>query len=282
MAGPLSDIVGPVVPVKRVFGIFCEKPVRKMQALKILRNIIRLSLLVAAVVSVQSPTALAHHKRQDGTVVSGQEAVVPVREIPVKYTEIDVRSGGSISGAVKVLSDRAVADTKGAIVYIKDIGWGKPFVRSSDGGTPFIIDQKDYVFVPHVTVVPVGCTVELRNADPEMHNLHSFSTKNASFNEGIPVAGEPIKKKLDFVETVRIGCDIHKEMAAWIVVRDNPYYCVTGEDGSFKIPDIPPGTYKLVIWHEDFDREELIALRTDVSVESGGEFEVDFYLSHRK
>ena len=251
----------------------------------ILRKTLRLtancvSLLAAAVVLVLSSAAVAHNERQGGTAASNREAIAPVREMPVKYTEIDVRNGGSLSGTVRLLSNGTVTGVKDAIVCIKGIQWGKRFERCADGETPTVIDQKDYVFIPHVTVVPAGGTVELRNADPEMHNLHSFSTRNASFNEGIPAAGEPIKKKLDFVETVRIGCDIHKEMAAWIVVRDNPYYCVTGEDGSFKIPDVPPGTHKLAIWHEDFDREELAALRMDVSVESGGEFEVDFYLSH--
>ncbi|MFQ5956277.1 MAG: hypothetical protein ACE5KK_00705 [Candidatus Brocadiales bacterium] len=200
--------------------------------------------------------------------------------MPKKYDVGHIDNGGSISGIVRVLSsDAAAVDVEDAVVYIKGIQRGKAFARSLEAHP---IDQKDYVFVPHVTVVPVGSMVELRNSDQEMHNLHSYSVKNASFNEGMPSAGEPVQKRFDFVEVVRIGCNIHKEMAAWIVVRDNPYYCLTGEDGDFKIADIPPGIYKLAVWHEDFDREELAALYTDVKVEWGKEFEVDFYLSHKR
>lgn len=241
-----------------------------------------LSLLTFAAVSVLSTTATAHLGGQDGTAVLKGEVTAPLKEIPVKYDEVSVDNGGSLSGVVSFLFAKDVTSVKDAVVYIKGIQKGKAHTRFAGEETPFVIDQKDYVFVPHVTVVPVGSTVEIKNSDPEMHNLHAFSTKNESFNEGIPAAGGPIRKRFDFVEAVRIGCDIHKEMAAWIVVRDNPYYCMTGQDGGFHIENIPPGSYKLAVWHEDFDREELAAISTEVSVESGSEFAVDFYLSHKR
>lgn len=229
-----------------------------------------------------SPVATAHHVLEGFAAKPKKEADAPVREAPSKYTEVSVHNGGSISGVTSFLSAADVTDAKDAVVYIRSIQRGKTFEKPLGEETPFIVDQKDYTFIPHVTVIPVGSTVELRNSDSEMHNLHSFSTKNASFNEGIPAAGGPIQKRFDFVETVRVGCDIHKEMAAWIVVRDNPYYCVTGEGGRFNIEDIPPGSYKLAVWHEDFDREELSALSTEVNLEPNSELVVDFYLSHKR
>lgn len=260
----------------------------------VLGNIVRkLSIAVFSCISLPvftavsaslflNPTAMAHHRGQDGTAVLKGEVTAPVKEIPVKYDEISVDNGGCLSGAVSFLFARDATGVKDAVVYIKGIQRGKAHTRFAGEETPFVIDQKDYVFVPHVTVVPLGSAVEIKNSDPEVHNLHSFSTKNASFNEGIAAAGGPIQKRFDFVEAVRIGCDIHKEMAAWIVVRDNPYYCVTGENGRFNIEGIPPGSYKLAVWHEDFDREELLALSTEVNVEPGNELVVDFYLSHKR
>ncbi len=236
----------------------------------------------AVVLALSSPTASAHHNRQDDASMPRKDAAAPVKKIPVKYEEIYVDNGGSISGVVRSLSDTAVTGVKDTLVYIKGIRQGKGFARYlGEKETPFI-DQKDYVFVPHVTVVPVGNTVEIRNADPDMHNIHSFSARNVSFNEGMPQAGASIRKKFDFVEAVRIGCDVHQEMGAWIVVRDNPYYHLTAEDGSFWIANIPPGTYELAVWHENFDRAELAALYTNVNVEPDREFEVDFYLFHRR
>ncbi|MCB7128390.1 MAG: hypothetical protein J3T61_02480 [Candidatus Brocadiales bacterium] len=238
-----------------------------------------LTPLAFAAILLLSSVAAAHHNWQDGVEVpAGGSAAAPVRETPLKYNEICVENGGSVSGVIRFFSGKAVIDVKDAVVYIKGIRRGKPFTGLFGNGTPFI-DQKDFVFVPHVTVIPVGGTVELRNADPEMHNVHSYSGKNASFNEAIPSAGRPVLKKFDFVEAVRIGCNLHQEMSAWIVTRDNPYYCLTGDDGSFRIEGVPPGTYKLAVWHEDFDRKELTAVYTDIDVEPGSEFEVDFYLS---
>ncbi|MFQ5863346.1 MAG: hypothetical protein ACE5IC_09540 [Candidatus Brocadiales bacterium] len=240
------------------------------------------SLVTVVGILVLSPAVMAHQGRQGDATTLKKEATAPTREIPIEYDEIYVDDGGSVSGVVRFLSsDTAAVGIKDAVVYIKGMQRGKTFARFLEEKTPFI-DQKGVAFVPHVLIVPVGSTVELRNTDPEMHNLHSYSVKNASFNEGIPSAGKPIRKRFDYVEVVRIGCDIHKEMAAWVVVRDNPYYCLTGEDGSFKIVDIPSGIHRLAVWHEDFDREELAALCIDVNVEPNKKFEVDFYLSHKR
>ncbi len=241
-----------------------------------------LLLVSAAVVVAKNPPATAHHNRQgDAAGSKNKTDADTVREAPVRYNEINVDNGGSISGVVRSLTDKAAPSLKDAVVYIKGMQRGKAFAGSSGDEIP-VIDQKDFVFVPHVTVVPVGGAVELRNADPEMHNLHSYSAKNASFNEAIASAGRPVRKKFDFVEAVRIGCDLHQEMSAWIVTRDNPYYYLTAEDGSFVIKDIPPGRYKLALWHEGFSREELAALCTGIDVEPRSEFEVDFYLVHKR
>lgn len=234
------------------------------------------------------------------------------------YTAIEVKDGGTISGTVKLagaipepevlnidkdpevcgheprvaeklIVDKVTKGIKGAVVYIQKIEQGKKWemtpAEQSEAAAPpaaethFTLDQKQCTFIPHVQVIPAGGTLELRNGDPLMHNLHSYSMKNSSFNESIPGDGKPIHKEFKFNEVVKVGCDVHKWMSAWVVVRDNPYYCITSLDGTFKITDVPPGTYKLVIWHEAFKAETLKTQSKDVKVDPKGEAKVDLELS---
>jgi plastocyanin len=194
----------------------------------------------------------------------------------------------------KIIVDKGTKGVKNAVVYLVGVAKGKAFAgpraeaeKHGHGGTgevpaelgasgEYTLDQKECTFIPHVQVIPAGGMVELRNGDPLMHNLHSYSMKNSSFNESIPGDGKPIHKKFDYPEVIKVGCDVHKWMNAWVVVRDNPYYAVTAEDGSFKITDVPPGTYKLSIWHEAASKEDLKKLVKDITVEAKKEIKADF------
>ncbi|MFQ5956774.1 MAG: carboxypeptidase regulatory-like domain-containing protein [Candidatus Brocadiales bacterium] len=234
------------------------------------------------------------------------------------YEEIDVTNGGSISGVVKLdgdvpapeeinidkdqevcavhtpkyyeklIVDKASKGIKNAVVYLYKVKKGKKWeladlpneeARKRMAERHFVLGQKECTFNPHVQVIPAGSSVELRNGDSLMHNLHSYSMKNSSFNESIPGGGQPIAKTFQFREVVKVGCDVHKWMSAWIVVQDNPYFCVTGDDGSYKITNIPPGEYKLRIWHEAFKKKDLKAQKKKLKVEAGKEVNVDFALS---
>ena len=227
-------------------------------------------LLLITLLTLPSPPLFAH---QGGEIKSLREEAESY--LPQNYRVINTQATGSLSGIVRVLGGGPV---KEALVYLKDVSQGKDFSVAG----PLVLDQKDKIFVPRVLVVPVGSTVELRNSDSEMHNLHSSAIKNPSFNEGIPEGGTSLFKKFELVEVVRLGCDIHKEMRAWIVVRDNPYYALTGEDGHFNITGVPPGTYKLLIWHEDLDKKERTSLTTEITVEPNATLEVDFYLTPKE
>lgn len=248
--------------------------------------------------------------------------IVTCSNLAQAYEVVEVKDGGTISGAVKLsgdipapeeitvdkdpevcgkhlpkLAEKIVVDkgtkgVKGAVVYLTGVAKGKAFASPKEakeahghggaGEVPipssgeYTLDQKECGFIPHVQVMPAGGEVELRNGDPLMHNLHSYSMKNSSFNESIPGDGKPIHKKFDYPEVIKVGCDVHKWMSAWIVVRDNPYCAVTGEDGSYTITDIPAGTYKLIIWHEAGSKEDLKKLTRDVKVEAGKEAKADF------
>jgi len=121
--------------------------------------------------------------------------------------------------------------------------------RSEPPSKPVQMDQQQCVYVPRVVVVPVGGTVEFLNSDRLLHNLHSVSTENPSFNRTQP-KGRTIPVVFKKPEIVRVDCDLHTWMRAWVVVAEHPYYTVTGANGEFVLDNVPPGKYTLKIWQE--------------------------------
>jgi plastocyanin len=111
------------------------------------------------------------------------------------------------------------------------------------------MDQKQCAFTPRVVVVPIGGTVEFLNNDRLLHNLHSFSIENRTFNRAQP-KGRTIPIEFNKKEIVRVDCDLHPWMRAWVVVADSPFYAVTNELGEFLLDRIPPGQHVLQLWQE--------------------------------
>jgi plastocyanin len=111
------------------------------------------------------------------------------------------------------------------------------------------VDQKGCVFIPRVTLVPAGGTVEFLNSDRLLHNVHAKPELNTSFNRTQP-KGRTVPVAFTKPEIVRITCELHSWMAAWVVVAAHPFYAITGADGQFAFDNLPPGQYRLQVWHE--------------------------------
>ncbi len=111
------------------------------------------------------------------------------------------------------------------------------------------MDQGQCVFVPHVVVVPVGGTMEFLNNDRLLHNLHSASKRNRTFNRTQP-RGRTIPIVFKKPEIIRVDCDLHPWMRAWVVVAEHPFYAVTNDQGEFILDHVPPGEYALQLWQE--------------------------------
>jgi plastocyanin len=111
--------------------------------------------------------------------------------------------------------------------------------------------QKDQCFVPRVVVVAAGGTVDFPNQDPIYHNVFSVSTTRR-FDLGKYPKGH--SRSVTFARTglVNVYCDIHSDMAAFVIVAPNHAFVQPAEDGTFALPDLPAGRYQLHVWHPDF------------------------------
>ncbi len=119
------------------------------------------------------------------------------------------------------------------------------------------------MFVPRVIVVPAEGTVEFLNSDRLLHNLHSASRDNPAFNRTQP-KGRTIPIAFRKPEIIRIDCDLHPWMRAWVVVAEHPFYAVTNDRGEFVLENLPRGNYTLQVWHES-----LGVVKKDVAVSDG-------------
>jgi plastocyanin len=133
---------------------------------------------------------------------------------------------------------------------------------------PVSIDQVGCRFEPHVLVLPVGGKVEYRNSDQVSHNVHTYGFKNENLNKTVGAGGNQTQV-LDQAEPFKIACDLHPWMSAWIYVTDASVWAITGADGSFELPALPPGEYEIDVWHETLGKTEARAtIAADGSCES--------------
>ncbi len=160
-------------------------------------------------------------------------------------------------GSAPATEEDAVVGPAGELanvfVYIKDIKGSFP-----TPSTPVTIDQKGCQYHPHVNAVMVDQPLAIRNDDATLHNIHALPTTNSQFNEGQPVQGMISTKKLDKVEMTpfKIKCDVHGWMKSYMAVMPHPFFAVSQTNGTFTIPNLPPGQYTVVAWHEKYGQQE--------------------------
>jgi plastocyanin len=133
-------------------------------------------------------------------------------------------------------------------VYVKD-GLGN-YVYDPPSG-PVQLDQNGCRYHPHVFGVRVNQPVVIVNSDPTLHNIHALPKANKEFNNGQPIEGMKMEHTFTAKEVmVPFKCDVHGWMNAYVGVLDHPFFAVTGENGSFELKGLPPGTYTVEAWHE--------------------------------
>jgi len=136
------------------------------------------------------------------------------------------------------------------------------------------LDQRDEQFVPHVLAIVAGTVVDFPNNDRTYHNVFSLSKAN-SFDLGRYPPGRAKAVRFDHPGIVRVFCEIHSHMNAFILVFAHRHFAVTGAQGEYRIDGVPPGTYAVTVWHPTFNaKSESVRIP-----EQGGEVELNFVLS---
>ena len=142
---------------------------------------------------------------------------------------------------------------------------------------PVLIDQTGCTFVPHVSSVRAGQPVEFKNSDAVLHNVRGFSKLGQSFNVAQPIQGMKTKKTFALPEPeMPIKCDVHFWMIGYLHIMPNPFYAITGDDGTFAIKGLPAGTYTLELWHE-----KLGSQTQTITVKDGETETADFVLERK-
>lgn len=168
--------------------------------------------------------------------------------------------------------DGKVAGMKGrSVVYVDTIA-GKTFPAPTDHP---VIDQKGLTFAPNIVVVQQGTTVDFKNDDNVAHNVfwpNIGGDKKLTKNLGTWPKGEKRSFTFDKAGAVPLLCNVHPDMAGYLIVSPTPYFAETDDSGNYKIKDVPDGSYKLTVWHEGAKNQS-----KPVTVAGGGK--ADFTIS---
>jgi plastocyanin len=153
--------------------------------------------------------------------------------------------------AVPVLTREVIADSKGGlqnvVVFVADGLGDRTFDPPKE---PVVIEQKGCQYQPHVLVVRANQPLDVVNDDPTAHNIHPTPANNREWNKA-ELPGAKVEEAFAREEVaIPVKCNIHPWMRGYIAVFKHPYFVVTKEDGSFALPNLPPGTYAIKAWHE--------------------------------
>ncbi len=249
-------------------------------------NVLSLIIVVAVLLFGEGPLALAYeviHVEAGGTI-KGIVTLNGATPSPKAYNLItfpDPEYCGRISDGKgwRLLKDFVVNnrhELQGVVVVVEGVDAGKPFTLSIPK-----IEARDCQFLPFTTVVRSEHGIEVVNMDPVMHDIQAYETSMAQgtrvlFNSPLPfnqkhhrgnihathehVPGNSMVHQFQLTkdrDTFVMQCGFHAYMESWAIAVDNPYFTFTSESGSYEIPDIPPGTYRLRAWHPSVKHEQI-------------------------
>jgi hypothetical protein len=161
-----------------------------------------------------------------------------------------------------------------ALVRVRGEVKGQPAAPAQ----PAVIDQHQCTYLPRVQGAVAGQPMVIKNSDGTLHNVRGYAGAKSVFNVAQPPMAKAMERPLPAdVEVIRLKCDIHSWMTAWVVVNPNPYFATTNAEGSFDIEDVPVGTYTLEAWHE------VLGTKTaQVTVKEGQQATVSFEFSRQR
>lgn len=143
---------------------------------------------------------------------------------------------------------------KNVFVWVKS---GLPDKTWQVPTTTVTLDQHGCMYQPHVIGVMAGQNIDIKNSDPTNHNIHPLPTTNQEWNESQPPGSADKMQSFPRQEVlIAVKCNIHPWMRSYIGVVSHPFFAVTGDDGSYTIKGLPPGTYTIEIVHEKYGKQE--------------------------
>jgi plastocyanin len=254
-------------------------------------RLLALSCLVITVCSCSSP----HSKEPEATP---KQAAAP------SYFKVDTATAGTLTGTAKftgrkparklidmsedpacvaahhgkAYDESVVVNPNGTLanvfIYLKSGLEGKTFPVPA---TPVVIDQNGCWFHPRVMGIQTGQTLQVTNSDPVTHNIHPLAQINREWNHSQGQGDAPLARRFVKPEVmIRVKCNIHSWMHAFIGVVAHPYFAVTGPDGAFEIRNIPPGDYVVEAWHEKLGTlEQKITVTPSAKIETTFKFKGD-------
>jgi len=177
----------------------------------------------------------------------------------------------SINRGKRTVQEFVAASLDGSLANVFVTVQGS-FPPAAAPAEPVTLDQRGCIYAPRVVGVRAGQTLQVRNSDDLLHNVHGLSARGNGFNVSEPKAGMVLQFHLKDEEVmVRVKCDIHSWMTAYVGVVSHPYFAVSGGTGLFEIANVPAGAHKIQAWHERYG-----PLSQTVRVRAGATSNVDF------
>lgn len=193
--------------------------------------------LVGALLATSSPRLAAQLSARGVGSIRGRLDIRRLAAVPAPRPGVNDLGGHAPHG---------VADVRRGLVYLEEAP-RSAFDDREPGRA--VMDQRNETFVPRLLAITAGTTVDFPNSDATYHNVFSLS-RAKRFDLGRYAAGKSKSVRFDRPGVVRVFCDIHSHMSAFIVVFSHPFFRVTDVDGRFRLDGVPPGTYTVVGWYE--------------------------------
>ncbi len=183
--------------------------------------------------------------------------------------EIDVTRDADVCGAKQSLQlvsiDAATRGLQQAVVSVE----GAPSPGEAPASETVSILNQKCAFATRIMTARIGATLEIKNADPVMHNTHVRLDKRTFLNVALVSGGRPVQKPVKVPGLMNVQCDRHKFMQGYVLAFDHPFHILTDATGQFRLSGVPAGTRTITVWHET-----LGTVKKDIQVPASGEVQV--------
>ncbi len=215
-------------------------------------------------------TAAAAPAKEGNATIKGVVAFsgkAPEMKVPAKRKDADVCKSKEVKYNAVLVKDGKLKDVLVRIAAGGVAGnWKAPEKHAE-------IDQQDCMYTPRMQGVVAGQSIDIKNGDQTLDNVHTYKGADSLFNQAQPKGAAAITKETpDEATVMKFTCDVHPWMRGFVVVTDHPFFAVSGEDGSFKIEKVPAGKYTVEAWHTQYG----LLKKEAVEVKDSGEVTVDF------